>query len=74
MAHYEQQIIVVDCWYARSKIYHHCRWKVEQFPLNIRQWKCFHYSTPHDRNINAAINLKNLTVNCTVSVCREENP
>lgn len=71
-ARYGRQIVIADRWYASSKICHHCGCKIEQLPLNIREWRCSHCSTHHDRDINAAINLKNLAVSSTASACGEE--
>ncbi|WP_375686053.1 RNA-guided endonuclease InsQ/TnpB family protein [Bartonella sp. AP65SXKL] len=71
-ARYGRQIVIADRWYASSKICHHCGCKIEQLPLSIREWRCSHCGTHHDRDINAAINLKNLAVSSTVSACGEE--
>ncbi len=71
-ARYGRQIVIADRWYASSKICHHCGCKIEQLPLNIREWRCSHCGTHHNRDINAAINLKNLAVSSTVSACGEE--
>ncbi|WP_330169294.1 RNA-guided endonuclease TnpB family protein [Bartonella grahamii] len=64
--------VLANRWYASRKICHHCGCKIEQLPLNIREWRCSHCSTHHDRDINAAINFKNLAVSSTVSACGEE--
>ncbi|WP_375671521.1 RNA-guided endonuclease InsQ/TnpB family protein [Bartonella sp. SD1336NMGDW] len=72
VARYGRQIVIADRWYASSKICHHCGCKIEQLPPNIREWRCSHCGTHHDRDINAAINLKNLAVSSTVSACGEE--
>jgi len=66
------QIIVADRWFASSKICSSCGYKLDILPLSVRQWTCPICSTAHDRDVNAAQNLKNLAVSSTVSACGEE--
>ncbi len=40
--------------------------------LSVRQWRCPDCGAEHDRDVNAAINLRNLAVSSTVSACGEE--
>lgn len=65
-------IIVADRWFASSKICSCCGNQLENLPLAIRQWVCPACHMQHDRDVNAAINLKNLAVSSTVTVCGEE--
>ena len=53
-------VIVVDRWYPSSKICSTCGAKVAKMPLDIREWTCSACHTPHDRDINAAINLQHV--------------
>ncbi len=65
-------MVVADRWFPSSKMCSHCGHKLETLPLAVRQWTCPACSTTHDRDVNAAVNLKNLAVSSTVSVCGEE--
>ena len=78
-------LFVADRWYPSSKTCSCCGHKVDKLPLSVRKWKCPACFTEHDRDLNAAINLKNMAVSsaggcqpfqhvadCTVSVCGEE--
>ncbi|MEA5468677.1 IS200/IS605 family element RNA-guided endonuclease TnpB, partial [Spirulina sp. 06S082] len=49
----------VDRFFPSSKTCHVCLNQVESLPLDIRNWTCEHCQTHHDRDINAAINIKN---------------
>lgn len=48
----------IDQWYASSKICSVCGYKAENMGLEIRKWQCASCQTKHDRDINAAINIK----------------
>ncbi|TXG83546.1 MAG: transposase [Spirochaetes bacterium] len=50
--------VKVDRFFASTKTCHVCNHKVEKMPLNIREWACPQCKTIHDRDINAAINIK----------------
>ena len=53
------EIILADTYFASSKLCSACGEKHEgDFPLSIREWTCQHCHTHHDRDVNAAINLK----------------
>ena len=49
----------VDRFYPSSKTCHCCNHKVDELPLNIRNWICPNCNTNHDRDINASINILN---------------
>lgn len=65
-------VVVADRWYASSKICAGCGEKVVSLPLSVREWICPICGENHDRDVNAANNLKNMAVSSTVSVCGEE--
>lgn len=48
----------INQWYASSKTCSVCGYKVENMGLEIRKWHCVDCQTEHDRDINAAINIK----------------
>jgi putative transposase len=48
----------VDRFFPSSKTCHVCLNQVASLPLEIRIWTCFHCNTTHDRDVNAAINLR----------------
>ncbi|CCW35662.1 transposase, IS605 OrfB family, central region [Chthonomonas calidirosea] len=66
------QVVVADRFYAGSKTCSVCGHKLETLPLSVREWTCPECGVLHDRDVNAAINLKNMAVSSTVSACGEE--
>lgn len=56
---YGKQVIKIDQWFPSSQICSCCQHNSGKKPLNIRQWKCSNCHTKHDRDVNAAINIKN---------------
>ena len=65
-------VVVADRWYPSSKTCSACGHKLGTLPLSVREWTCPTCGVIHDRDANAAINLKNLAVSSTVSACGEE--
>jgi putative transposase len=63
------KIVVVDRWYPSSKTCSNCGQKLEELGLAVRSWTCPDCGANHDRDVNAAINLKNMTVSSTVTAC-----
>lgn len=47
-----------DRWYPSSKTCSTCGSIRDKMPLNVRAWDCAYCSTYHDRDINAAINIR----------------
>ncbi|MCL5032855.1 MAG: transposase [Thermotogae bacterium] len=51
-------LVRVDKWYPSSKTCSVCGYEKEGLTLDIREWECPNCHTIHDRDINAAINIK----------------
>ncbi len=66
------QVVVADRFFASSKTCSSCGHKLGELPLSVREWTCPSCGTVHDRDVNAAVNLKNMAVSSTVSACGEE--
>ena len=48
----------VDRFFPSSKTCSHCYHKIEELPLSVRSWQCPKCETKHDRDINAATNIR----------------
>ena len=66
------KVIVIDRWYPSSKTCSCCGYKLDVLSLDVRQWTCPGCATHQDRDVNAAINLRNMAVSSTVSACGGE--
>src|SRR5690554_2306502 len=53
-----RQLVAIDQWYPSSKRCSGCGHVMETMPLHIRGWTCPVCETKHDRDVNAAINIK----------------
>ena len=54
-----KKLITIDKWVASSQLCSSCGYKnAEVKDISIRNWKCPSCGTEHDRDINAAINLR----------------
>ena len=65
-------VVVADRFFASSKTCSGCGHKLGELPLSVREWTCPACGVVHDRDLNAAINLKNMAVSSTASACGEE--
>ena len=63
------QVVVVDRWYPSSKTCSSCGHRLDMLELQVRRWRCPHCGALHDRDVNAAINLRNMAVSSTVAAC-----
>ncbi|CAH0204321.1 hypothetical protein SRABI118_01819 [Massilia sp. Bi118] len=66
------QVVVADRWHPTSKTCSGCGYRLQKLDLSMRKWRCSGCGVLQDRDINAAINLKNLAVSSTVSACGGE--
>lgn len=53
-----KHLVKIAPWFASSKTCHVCQHKRDAMPLNVRSWECPACHTQHDRDINAALNIK----------------
>lgn len=55
-------VIKINQWLPSSKTCNICGYKHPNLTENIREWQCPDCGTYHDRDINAAINIKNFAL------------
>jgi putative transposase len=65
-------VVTADRFFPSSKTCSACGHKLEALPLSVREWVCPACGAKHDRDVNAAINLRNYAVSSTVSACGGE--
>ncbi len=51
-------VVYVDRWFPSSKTCHCCGHVLEKLDLSVRRWQCPSCGSEHDRDENAAINIK----------------
>jgi putative transposase len=66
------QVVVADRWYPSSKTCSACGHVLETLALGQRSWSCPSCAKEHDRDLNAAMNLRNLAVSSTATACGGE--
>ena len=54
----DKKVVVVSRWYPSSKTCSTCGHKVPKMSLSLRAWTCPQCQTHHDRDVNAAVNLR----------------
>jgi putative transposase len=52
------KLVEIDRWFPSSKLCSNCFYCVDEMPLDVREWTCPHCGTYHDRDSNAAINIR----------------
>lgn len=65
-AWYGRELVVVDRWFASSKLCGACGTICGKLPLNVREWTC-DCGSVHDRDVNAARNI--LAAGLAASAC-----
>ena len=55
---YGRDLVVIDRWYPSSRTCSGCGHDAGPLPLNVREWACVNCGTRHDRDINAAQNIR----------------
>lgn len=50
--------VKINRWFPSSNCCSTCGAVCDKLPLNVRLWTCHHCGTVHDRDINAAINIR----------------
>jgi putative transposase len=56
---YGRDLIIIDRWFPSSKLCNVCGYKYKELSLKERYWTCPDCGTQHDRDYNAATNIKN---------------
>lgn len=52
------KLVEIDRWFPSSKLCSNCFDQMSEMPLDVREWTCPHCGTHHDRDGNAAINIR----------------
>ncbi len=52
------KLVEIDRWFPSSKLCSNCFHQVGEMSLDVREWACPHCGTHHDRDGNAAINIR----------------
>lgn len=66
------QVIEADRFFPSSKTCSACGLVLESLPLEARAWRC-ECGAEHDRDINAAINLRNMAAGLAVTACGDSS-
>lgn len=61
-----KKVVMIDRWAPTTKACSECGCHVD-LSLKDRHWKCPHCGANHDRDVNAAINIKNLALAAQIS-------
>ncbi|BAZ22735.1 transposase, IS605 OrfB family protein [Kalymmatonema gypsitolerans NIES-4073] len=51
-------LIEINRWFPSSKLCSNCHYQISELPLDVRSWTCPSCGTHHDRDGNAAINIR----------------
>jgi len=56
---YDRELVEVSRWFPSSKLCSSCGYKNDRLTLKEREWVCPECGKKHDRDLNAAINIRN---------------
>lgn len=73
---YGSIVVVIDRFYPSSKLCSHCG-NIQPMPLHLRQYDCSNCSLSLDRDLNAAINIRNYSetaASSAVEACGRDLP
>ncbi len=66
------QVVLVDRWFPSSKQCSGCGYRLDGLSLDVRHWTCPGCGAFHNRDVNAATNLRNMAVSSIASACGGE--
>ncbi|MEH2318030.1 RNA-guided endonuclease InsQ/TnpB family protein [Nostoc sp.] len=52
------KLVEIDRWFPSSKLCSNCFYQISELPLDVREWTCPNCGTHHNRDGNAAINIR----------------
>ena len=52
------KLVEIDRWFPSSKLCSNCYYQIDELALDVREWTCPHCGTRHDRDGNAATNIR----------------
>jgi putative transposase len=52
------KLVEIDRWFPSSKLCSNCYYQIDRLSLDVREWTCPHCGTRHDRDGNAATNIR----------------
>jgi putative transposase len=52
------KLVEIDRWFPSSKLCSNCFYQLSELSLDVREWTCPHCDTHHDRDGNAATNIR----------------
>lgn len=58
LEHKGGKLIRIDRWFPSSKLCSSCLYQMGEMPLEVRSWTCPSCGTHHDRDSNAAKNIR----------------
>ncbi|MEH2373027.1 RNA-guided endonuclease InsQ/TnpB family protein [Nostoc sp.] len=58
LEHKGGKLVEIDRWFPSSKLCSNCFYQIGEMPLDVREWTCPHCNTHHDRDGNAATNIR----------------